>query len=172
MHSVTNRGLLAVASLVLGGVAMFVFTSCATIVRGSSQDLKISSTPTNARVLVDDEDRGSTPTTLTLDRGDDYQITFQKEGYEDETVNIDQDFKIGWPIFGNIFSWGIIGIIVDVANGSAYQLTPEQVEAALGEGETARLRKNRDENGVHVVLMTKEEIGQRVDLSHSLRLSE
>lgn len=38
----------------------------------------------------------------------------------------------GW-LFGNLLFGGIIGIIIDFANGSAYKLTPAEVDVVFGE---------------------------------------
>lgn len=156
----------------VGVAAMIVLVpllyGCATIVRGSSQDVRVTSDPSNAEVIVNGEDRGSTPTTLNLDTGRDYQIEFDRDGYTSETVNVTKDFTIGWPIFGNIFSWGIIGIVVDVANGSAYQLSPEQVEAAL-ESTSAEVNVPEDSD-VHIALFPKNQVKDAVSLSEATKL--
>lgn len=92
------------------------------------------------------EDKGATPTTLTLKRNRAHQVIFRHEGYEDVTINLDRQFKVGAAIAGNIFSWGLIGIVVDVANGSAYQLTPEQLNATLKQkGAVSSVKVEQDE---------------------------
>jgi len=158
--SYTFQGLATLASIF---VLLPVLYGCATIVRGSNQDVRVTSDPPNARVVVNGEDRGETPTTLNLDTGRNYQIEFEKEGMSTETVNVSKDFTIGWPIFGNLFSWGLIGIVVDVANGSAYKLKPEQVEAAL-EATTGDLSVPEDSD-VHIRLFAKDKVQGAVDLS-------
>lgn len=144
-------------------IALFLFSVffnyCATIVRGTSQELAVNSTPSNARIIVNGEDKGKTPSTLTLKRSKTYQIVFKLDGYEDLTVNIDKNFKFVPTIIGNIFSWGIIGIVVDLANGSAYQLSPEQVNVTLASmGTSLNLPKNGNENELNVVFFTTEDL--------------
>lgn len=99
--------------------------------------------------MVNGQDLGRTPTTLTLKRKNQYQVVFKLEGHEDVTLAIDKEFKFGATIIGNIFSWGIIGIVVDIANGSAYQLTPEQLHASLGARGTAA-RIDADSESIQV----------------------
>lgn len=152
-------GLLAVLLL------LPVVYGCATIVRGSNQDVSVTSDPPNARVIVNGQDRGETPTTLSLDTGRDYQLEFTKEGMDSETINVTKDFTVGWPIFGNIFSWGLIGIVVDVANGSAYKLKPEQVDAAL-ETTTGDVSVPEDSD-LHIKLFEKSDVQSAVDLSEA-----
>lgn len=160
--SYTSRSVATLAAIL---VLIPVIYGCATIVRGSNQDVRVTSDPPNARVIVNGEDRGETPTTLNLDTGRNYQIEFTKEGMDSETVNVTQDFTVGWPIFGNIFSWGIIGIVVDVANGSAYKLRPEQVNAAL-ETTTGDVSVPEDSD-VHIKLFEKADVQSAVDLSEA-----
>jgi len=116
--------------------------------------------------MVNGQDRGETPTTLNLDTDRNYQLEFAKDGYAAETLNVNKDFTIGWPIFGNIFSWGLIGIVVDVANGSAYKLEPAQLEAAL-ETSSASIPENSD---VHIVLFSKDELKDTIELSEATKV--
>jgi len=164
-RSSTIRTVLSAALLFL---MVPYLSGCATIVRGSSQEVEMTSDPPNARVIVNGEDRGETPTTLSLDTGRNYQVEFEKDGYASETLNLNKDFTIGWPIFGNVFSFGIIGIVVDVANGSAYKLSPEQLQAAL---ETRTADVSAPENSdVHLVLFSKKEVGDTVELSEAAKV--
>lgn len=164
-HKVLSRKALASLLLLL---TIPILYGCATIVRGTSQEVRVTSDPADARILVNGEDRGATPTTLNLDRGRNYQIEFQKEGFSDQVVNVNQDFTVGWPIFGNIFSWGLIGIVVDVANGSAYKLQPEQVETALSSSPADAALP--EESDVHITLLAKEDVDDAVDLSRATEL--
>jgi len=142
----------------VGLIALVLITShCATIVRGTSQDFTTNSDPSGARILVNDEDKGTTPTTLTLKRNRSHKIVFRLDGYEDVTVNLDRKFMVGWPIFGNIFSFGLIGIVVDVANGSAYQLTPEELDVTLRRtGGTASIKAEEDH--IQVFFFTHDQV--------------
>jgi len=149
-------------------VAIPQISGCATIIRGSNQDVRVTSDPPNARVVVNGQDRGETPTTLNLDTSRDYQIEFAKDGYASETLNVRKDFTIGWPIFGNVFSWGIIGIVVDVANGSAYKLTPKQLEAAL-ETTSADVRMPSDSD-IHIALFSSEEVSGKIELTQATKV--
>ena len=156
----------------LSAFALFLLvpylSGCATIVRGSSQKVQMTSDPPNARVVVNEQDRGETPTTLNLDAGKNYQVRFEKDGYSSETLNLNKDFTIGWPIVGNVFSWGIIGIVVDVANGSAYKLKPEQLEAAL-ESTMADISAPEGSD-IHLVLLSKKDVGNIVELSEATKV--
>lgn len=134
--------------------------NCATIVRGKSQDVEVSTSPPGATVFVDDENRGVTPTTLTLKKKNRYRIVLSKDGYEDVVVNMDKNFKFAPTIIGNIFSWGLIGIIVDLTNGSAYQLSPEAIDREFLEGTAALWNVQGREGEIHVILLTTEQYAE------------
>lgn len=134
------------------GVLILTTSNCATIVRGSSQEVPFHSNPAGALVLVNGMEMGQTPTTLKLKRDKNYQIVFRLDGYDDMTINMEREFKIGAAVVGNIFSFGLIGLVVDITTGSAYQLTPEQVNTTLRSMGTSSLTPKEGE--VNVVFFT------------------
>jgi hypothetical protein len=125
-HDAMSRPLL-LCLLVLGVAA----SGCATIVHGSTQSIAVNTDPPGARVMVNGQDHGATPTTLNLKRGRDHQIVFDLAGYQPVTINVEKNMDTMPFIVGNLFSWGIIGWVVDAANGAAYRLTPDQINANL-----------------------------------------
>ena len=134
-------------------VAMVV-TGCATIVKGRTQGVGFNSSPIGARVWVNGQDRGNTPMTLELKRNKDYKVVIRKEGYKEVTINVDKEFTMGWSIVGNIFSWGLLGVIVDVADGAAYQLTPAETMVAL-EAEKVSLKPRGDQDTFQLAVFVK-----------------
>ncbi len=128
---------LALTTTLLGG--------CATIVGDQSQLVPISSTPSDASILITDEKgvqvfKGLTPTSVTLQKSDgsywgkkSFTVNLSKEGYATQIIPITAHAN-GWHIAGNILFGGLIGwFFVDPLNGAMYTLTPEQAGAKLGE---------------------------------------
>ena len=71
-----------------------------------------------------------TPCTLLLDRRQGvYQITIEKKGYEPVTVTLKKGIN-GW-VFGNLLIGGIVGIVIDIASGSASSFKPTEIEVNL-----------------------------------------
>jgi hypothetical protein len=107
---------------------LLLLPSCATIVAGGPDMVPVSSKPEGARVLLDGQAVGTTPTTVTFARSCKGVLTFQLAGYETKTVDIDKQLN-GW-LFGNILFGGLIGIAVDAISGAAgkYPTTPVHVE--------------------------------------------
>ena len=110
-----------------------VVSGCASIIHGSRQDIRVTSNPSGAVVRVNlNNIATTTPGVLNLNRKEiGYVLTFEKEGYKPVEVSLRR--TIGGWLFGNIIFGGIIGIVIDFASGSAYKLTPSEVEVALGE---------------------------------------
>tara|TARA_R110000868_G_scaffold304437_14_gene565196 strand:- start:38851 stop:39342 length:492 start_codon:yes stop_codon:yes gene_type:complete len=151
---ITNYSLLALL------VASFLTPSCASIFKGSSADVRVNSNPAGADIFINGIDRGVTPQTLSLKRNQDYVLTFKKEGYEDVNFEVAKKFDIGTAVVGNIFSWGLIGLIVDIGTGAAYSLTPADVEANLGSMQQAGIidaNANLENGDIFVFMLTSDQ---------------
>lgn len=127
--------ILALSAILLGG--------CATIAGDRTQLVSISSTPSEASILITDEKgvqvfKGSTPTSVTFQKSDgtywgkkSFTIEITKAGYEKQVIPLTARAN-GWYIGGNIIFGGLIGwFIVDPLNGGMYTLSPEQITSTL-----------------------------------------
>lgn len=144
---------------------LFIAPGCATIVQGEHQSIPINTDPSGALVVVDGEEMGRTPTVLSLERGEEYEVVLSLDGYMDTTLRIDKDFDFVPTVVGNLFSWGVFGLAVDVLTGAAYELSPEQVTRTL-EAQGMTLAPSDDPDQVTVVLLSVEAVeaatGERV----------
>ena len=123
------------SSFILACCAMFFFlTSCATMVNGSKQTVTLMSEPSGATVTVGGEFTTKTPAALPLNRGKDYQVLFQKEGYKTQTVLLKSSFT-HWlqSILGNAWNYIIPGLVVDMISGGAYEFDQVLINAQLDE---------------------------------------
>lgn len=108
---------------------IFFITGCATIINGSKQDVGISSSPTGAKVTINNQDIGKTPYVASLKRKDNHTISIEMEGYQTYETKLTRKTS-GW-IAGNIVLGGLIGLAVDAITGSMYKLSPDQIESTL-----------------------------------------
>jgi len=121
--------------IVLLVISVFLLSlGCASIMHGSKQSISFQSTPTGANVEIRDAmgvafGSCETPCTLDLKRKREYKVTITKFGYNPVDIVI-QKKSDGW-IWGNILFGGVIGLIIDFSNGSAYRLSPSEVQATL-----------------------------------------
>jgi hypothetical protein len=125
------------------GITILFLAACASIVSDSKGVVTISSSPSAAEIAIADQSglevyRGTTPATITLDAsagyfdGQEYTITFSKDGYDPTTVKVDSTIN-GWYV-GNIVFGGFIGwLIVDPLTGAMWALESEQVNGTLAE---------------------------------------
>ena len=132
-------------------------TGCATIVQGTDQRINVNSSPEGATVSVRGEQMGVTPTTLNLKRGRDYALLIELDGYDPITVNLDKEFDFAPAALGNLFSWGILGLVVDISNGAAYELSPDFVDANLAELQ-AMVETSPEGDEITVVFLTPEQV--------------
>lgn len=134
--------LLALAPLAL------LTAGCASIMHGTKQDIGISSTPTNARVTVNNMPLGQTPLVAKLARGDNHIVKIELGGYQPFEATLTKKVS-GW-VWGNIVFGGIIGLAIDAMSGGLYVLTPEQLSAQLArQGDDSALLQD----GIYVVLV-------------------
>jgi len=117
-------------------------TGCATILHGSKQQIGISSTPTGASISINGQNMGVTPTVVKLLRKNTQAIKVEMIGYNPYEIILTRKVD-GW-IAGNIIFGGLIGLIIDAADGAMYKLSPEQVRAEL-RGNTVSLHNGAND---------------------------
>lgn len=120
---------------------IFIISGCASIVSKSSYPLSINSSPSEANIIITDNNgyevyNGTTPATIKLRASEryftkaQYQVKFMKDGYESKTVPV--YFKLDGWYFGNILFGGLIGLlIVDPATGAMYKIDTEFLNETL-----------------------------------------
>ncbi|MGY8638203.1 translation initiation factor 2 [Bradyrhizobium sp. 14AA] len=111
-------------SVMLGG--------CASVTRGTTENISISSTPSGVEAMVSGLEVPTTCTTpcaIVAKRSADITITFEKEGYQSQTVQLTKEVSgTGAAGFaGNILAGGLIGMGVDAATGAATDHKPNPV---------------------------------------------
>ena len=118
------------AALLPAAILLLALNGCGTVFGGVSQDVKLSSDPSNAQVL--DSATGlkySTPATVSLKKSSSHSLEFSKEGYKTEVVPLRRDARFLWW-FLDAFSLGL-GNLIDAATGGLFDIKPDQVHVAL-----------------------------------------
>jgi hypothetical protein len=109
-------------------------TGCASIINGTTQTIAVDSTPQGANVelhcMSGTVTGGRTPTSVSVKRKEtSCAVTFSKEGFHPATVRLERELS-GW-YFGNILVGGVVGFIVDAADGAMFTQSPGEVRATL-----------------------------------------
>ncbi len=112
---------------------------CATIISGTTQDIKVESTPSGAQYKIEKltvsgpvlVSEGKTPVTVNLSRSEHHQLlTLSQQGYEIEYIPISAGRENGF-VWGNLLFGGLIGLAIDGISGASVVLEPEEVNAKL-----------------------------------------
>jgi hypothetical protein len=122
----SKHRLFVLISFVLFGA---VVAGCASIMNGTRESVGISSSPSGAKVIIDNKEMGSTPVVADLKRKDHHFIKVEMEGYKPFEMAVTRKVS-GW-VWGNILFGGVIGLVVDAISGGLYKLEPSQVEAQM-----------------------------------------
>ncbi|PPQ19556.1 translation initiation factor 2 [Bradyrhizobium sp. AC87j1] len=122
-------------SVMLGG--------CASVTRGTTENISISSTPSGVEAMVSGLEVPTTCTTpcaIVAKRNADITITFEKEGYQSQTVQLTKEVSgTGATGFaGNLLLGGVVGMGVDAATGAATDHKPNPVIVTMQPSVRAR----------------------------------
>lgn len=115
--------------LCLSSGCLLLMSSCASIITGTSQIVPVESDPPGAQIAMDGMGVGVTPAQITVKRGSDHVLAISREGFETTTVMLGKKFN-GWYI-GNLVIGGLVGLIIDLADGAYMWVEPEFVKVVL-----------------------------------------
>lgn len=119
--------------------AVVLFTSCSTIMTGTSENVTFNANVEKAKVYVDGIYRGDTPLILDLESKKSYTIQIEAEGYNSYTTMINKKTS-GW-VLGNVIIGGVVGIVVDVVTGGIYVLDENEINGNLSIKQVSYLEK-------------------------------
>jgi len=74
--------------------AVIFFTSCATVISGTTQDINFESSPTGAAIFLDGERVGVTPLTLTLKKNKYKSLRIELDGYHTISRQMDKEYDL------------------------------------------------------------------------------
>ncbi len=125
MKKLTGFGTVACSFAVM----MWLLTGCATVFKGTSDKVYVSSEPSGAEVYVDGHQMGSTPIKLKLKSDDIHHITIKKEGFKTQTYTVTNHIGVEWVLLDILFD--IIPVIVDAVTGAWYVLDEHKINVLL-----------------------------------------
>jgi hypothetical protein len=121
---------------------------CASVTRGTTENISISSTPAGATAEVTGLDIPTacvTPCVVQAKRNADITVTVSKEGYEPRVIPLTKEVPgTGAAGFaGNLLLGGLVGMGVDAATGAALDHKPNPVIVTLQPTAPPRAAKPR-----------------------------
>ncbi len=107
--------------------------SCATITRGSTEQIQIVSNPPGAEARTSMGFVCTTPCTLQAGRKDEFTVTFSKPGYQPAEVTVSTKVNAGGgaAFAGNVLVGGLVGMAADASTGAGLDHYPNPVEVEL-----------------------------------------
>jgi hypothetical protein len=79
--------------------------SCATIIRGTSQEIPVTSNPIGAKIILDGDEMGITPLNLRFKRKRNHVIQIEKQGFNPFMIRTTSNISL-LSTLGNIVPWG------------------------------------------------------------------
>src|SRR5689334_19417069 len=122
---------------IVGIVALCAIVGgCASVTRGTTENISIASTPSGAEATISGLDVPTacvTPCAIVAKRSADISISFAKEGFEPEIVTLTKEIPAtGAAGFaGNVLAGGLVGMGVDAVTGAAQDHKPNPVIVTL-----------------------------------------
>jgi hypothetical protein len=125
-----------IVRLVVAAALAAPCVGCASVTRGTTENISISSTPAGATAEVSGLDNPTacvTPCVVVAKRSADITVTVSKDGYEPQVVPLTKEVPgAGAAGFaGNLVLGGLVGMGVDAATGAAQDHKPNPVIVTL-----------------------------------------
>lgn len=112
-------------------------SSCATLIRGTSETFTVDSVPQGANVQLSTGQSGVTPLSIKVPRNQNFQVTISKPGYKTQQVSVIPQISSGGAVAtgANLFAFpdlgGLISAAVDASDGAAMELRPNPLVVTL-----------------------------------------
>jgi hypothetical protein len=106
---------------------------CATVVRGTTDEVAFKSSPSGAEVHTSNGLACVTPCTLQFKKNEEFVATFKKAGYASKDVPVARQIVSAGVVAtaGNAILGGVVGIGVDAVTGAGYDHVPNPVVVTL-----------------------------------------
>ena len=120
-------------SVFIISVAGLALAGCATVTRGTTNQMQMVSEPTGVTARTSLGHQCTTPCTLQVSRKDEFAVTFTMPGYEEQTVPVKTQLAgAGAAGFaGNLLVGGVVGMGVDAVTGSTLEHVPNPVSVVM-----------------------------------------
>ena len=106
---------------------------CATITRGTTDQITITTDPEGARVTTSLSQSCISPCTLTVGRKDEFIVSVSADGYKPQEIPVKTQLAGGGTaaFASNILLGSVVGMGVDASTGATLEHVPNPVHVAL-----------------------------------------
>ncbi|WP_057465733.1 hypothetical protein [Pseudovibrio sp. POLY-S9] len=126
---------------VAGVVASSILLAgCGTVVRGTSEDIKIDVKPANAKITSTTAHTCVGPCVINVPRKKEFTLTASAPGYQSQVIDVQTRVsgKGAAGMAGNIILGGVVGVGVDAVTGATLDHYPNPVTFNLKRGKGSR----------------------------------
>lgn len=117
-------------AVLVSAAAVLATAGCGVIFGGTRQSVRVESAPGAAMITTSPSTTTyTTPTTISLERRNNYTLTFEKEGYAPADLEIQRKLRGGILVLDILT--GLVGVVVDAATGGWYKLEPKMATVSL-----------------------------------------
>ncbi len=111
-------------------LTLSVLAGCASITRGSTNEVKFTSNPDGAKVATSTGQSCTTPCMMIFERRQEFAATFSLNGAE-RVIDVKTDLAANGAgaMAGNLLAGGVIGVGIDAATGATLDHFPDPVHA-------------------------------------------
>jgi len=113
--------------------AMLILGGCATVTRGTTDQVQMRSAPSGAIATASMGQSCTTPCTITVGRKDEFSVHFEKPGFISQDVQVKT--QASGPgqaaLAGNLIVGGIVGLATDASTGATLDHVPNPVSVEL-----------------------------------------
>ena len=130
------------ARLLISLGALSLVSGCASITRGSTNEVAFSSAPEGVEVETSTGQSCTTPCTMIFPRRGDFTATFTNAD-ETRTIQVVSDIAaagVGAAVGGNLLFGGPIGAGIDVATGAGLDHFPDPVHADFSKPQSEQIQ--------------------------------
>ncbi len=99
-------------------VCSLIGPSCATLLKGTKEEITVVSDPSGATVTANESQQGTTPVSFTVPSKQDLNISVTKAGYQEQDLQDPTSFRWGYEIWSFV-EW-VIPMVVDLSDGAAW----------------------------------------------------
>jgi len=113
--------------------AALVLCGCATVTRGTSDQVQMRSAPSGAVATASTGEICTTPCAISVGRKDQFTVRFEKPGYIPQNVQVrTQASGAGEAAMaGNLIVGGLVGLATDASTGATLDHVPNPVSVTL-----------------------------------------
>ena len=111
-------------------LSVVLFTNCATILKGPTEQVAFTSEPTGAKVIIEDSLRGKTPLKLSLKSANDYSIKVKLDTNKSYQTLLTSSFATKYLI-GDFFVGVPLSISIDWISKSWWELDKENIHVVF-----------------------------------------